>query len=65
MSELPEQLWLRRGEVRKYLGISEQAMTKLVASDVLVPIYFPGMSRAFFERAAVLKVKPEPKRSGV
>jgi hypothetical protein len=61
MSELPAKLWLRRGEVREYLQISEQAMTKLIASGVLVPMYFKGQVHAYFGRAAVLEVKPEPK----
>lgn len=61
MSELPEKLWLRRGEVRGYLKISEQSMTKLINNGVLVPKTFPGMTRAFFERAAVLKVAPSVK----
>lgn len=59
MSELPQKLWLRRGEVRDYLNVSEQAMTKLIASGVLVPKVFKGMKRAFFERDAVAKVRPE------
>jgi hypothetical protein len=61
MSELPEKLWLRRGEVREYLGISEQAMTKLIESGTLKEKFFPGMVRAYFERSQVLAVKPEEK----
>ena len=63
MSKLPEKLWLRRGEVRDYLQISEQAMTKLIEGKVLVPKFFPGMKRAFFERDAVAKVKPESREA--
>lgn len=61
MSELPEKLWLRRGEVRTYLNISEQAMTKLIASGVLSPQFFPGMKKAFFVREDVKKIKPGAK----
>ncbi len=61
MSELPQKLWLRRAEVRDYLALSEQMMTKLIRNGVLVPKFFPGQKRAFFERQAVLKVNPEAK----
>lgn len=64
MSELPEKLWLRRGEVREYLKISEQAMTKLIASGVLSPKFFPGMKKAFFVRSEVAKIGPEARVKG-
>lgn len=61
MSDLPDKLWVRRGEARVYLGVSEQAFTKLIAAGALREKYFPGMTRAYFERAEVLKLKPEEK----
>lgn len=62
MSELPDKLWLRRGEVLTYLQISREALSKLIDSGVLVPKYFDGMTRAYFERSDVAKLKPEAKK---
>jgi hypothetical protein len=61
MSELPDKLWVRRGEAREYLGISEQAFTKLLTTGALEPVYFPGGARALYERKQVLELKPKTK----
>ncbi len=63
MTPLPNKLYVKRGDVRAYLDLSESAMTKLIENRVLKPRYFPGMTQAVFERAEVLKVKPEEKNS--
>ncbi len=57
MKELPDKLYLKRGEVREYLDLSEGAMTKLVRAKALTPLVFPGMTRAVFERSQVQQVK--------
>lgn len=48
MPELPAKRYLRRGEVRDYLGIDGRAMRKLVDAKVLTPRYLQGRGRAFF-----------------
>jgi hypothetical protein len=63
MSELPDKLWVRRGEARAYLGISEQAFTKLLASGALQPVYFPGGARALFEQKAVRELMKTTKET--
>lgn len=56
---LPDKVYVKRGEVRSFLGISQSAMTKLVRSGVLTPKYFPGMKYAFFERSEVMQIKAQ------
>lgn len=56
LSELPEKRLLRRGEVREFLGVSEQVMSKMVAARTLVAVYLEGKGRAFFRRDEVLKL---------
>lgn len=51
---LPSQRYLRRGVVQGYLGVSEPVMKKLIESGALVPVYFGGGGRAFFDRDKVL-----------
>lgn len=61
MTQLPDKLWLRRNEVRLYLGISRQAMAKLITAGVLKQKFFPGQAHAYYERTEVLKIQPETK----
>jgi hypothetical protein len=68
MKTLPDKIWIRRGEVRGFLGISEETMTKLVASGALEAIRLAGMTRAFFLRDQVQALargefKTEPKHN--
>ena len=53
MSELPDKQFLRRGEVRAYLAVSEHVLTQMVAAGTLRPIYLAGKGRAFFGREQV------------
>lgn len=55
-------MWLRRGEVIAGLGITAEVFDKLVRSRVVVAKYFPGQTRAFFEREAVAKVAPQERK---
>lgn len=57
MSVLPEKFYLRRGDVRHYLGLSEQAMTKVLRAGALTPVHLPGMKWAFYERGQVERLK--------
>lgn len=60
----PDKVWWRRGEARAALGVSEEVFTKLVSTGVLTPKYFPGGTRAFFERTQVEGVQPKAKTDG-
>ena len=54
MPDLPPRLYLRRGVVRSYLGITDEEFTDLVRADVLKPHYLQGRGRAFFKRAEIV-----------
>jgi len=56
MAELPDKVWVRRGEARAYLGLSESAFTKLVRAGGLKARRFPGMTRAYFSSADVRRL---------
>ena len=56
MSELPDKRFLRRGEVRAYLAVSEHVLTQMVAAGTLRPIYLTGKGRAFFGRDEVAQM---------
>lgn len=57
MSELPQKRFLRRGEVRDFLGVTDHVMTQLLAARQLSPVYLAGAKgRAFFCREDVLKL---------
>ena len=58
MIELPQQLYFRRGQVRRLFGFSEEAMTKLVRSETLRPHYFAGDKHAYFARQDLVKLLP-------
>lgn len=49
-----EGLLMRRGEVRRALGLSDWAMRQLVEGGVLMPLKFGERSRAFFRRSDVM-----------
>lgn len=53
---MSDKLFLRRGEVRDMLGISEQVMTKLVQAKTLTPRYLVDGGQAYYLRTEVLKL---------
>jgi len=57
MPDLPQKLYLRRGVVRNYLGITDEEFTELVRAEVLKPHYLQGKGRAFFKRAEVIEAE--------
>lgn len=68
---LPDKQFLRRGEVRSFLGLTESAFTDLVSSRGLEAHYLVGLGpkkkRAFFMRDEVLalvKQQPQQQRQG-
>jgi hypothetical protein len=61
MPELPQKLYLRRGVVRDYFGITDEEFTELVRAGVLTPHYLRGRGRAFYKRAEVLKAEADNK----
>lgn len=62
MKNLPDKIYLRRGEARDYLELSEESFTKLVRAGVLRPRYLPGMTRALYKRDEVAAVQPKEKQ---
>ena len=46
---------LRRGEVKKSLGISEQEMSNMVKEGLIQPYYYREGSRAFYLRTQLEK----------
>jgi len=46
---------LRRGEVKKGLGISEQEMSNMVKEGIIKPYYYREGSRAFYLRTQIEK----------
>jgi hypothetical protein len=61
MPELPNSRYLRRGTVRKYLGIDDAEFSKLVRAGVLATHYLQGRGRAFYRRDEVLTAEAEGK----
>jgi len=59
---LPEKMLLRRGEVKKYLGISSPMVRKMIACGILHPVHLnkgpagQAAGYAYFKRAEVLKI---------
>lgn len=52
--ELPDKMFLRRGEVIAVLGITEEVMRGLVESSTLPAVHLAGSKWAYFRRADVL-----------
>lgn len=61
MSEQP--IWIRRSTVLRLTGLSKEAVGKLIAAGSLTPKYFPGMARAYFDRAQVEGLRPSERDS--
>lgn len=57
MPELPQKLYLRRGVVRDYFGITDEEFTTLVRAGVFKPHYLQGRGRAFSKRAEVVQAE--------
>lgn len=53
---LPDQVFVRRGEAKDYLGVTDQVFTDLVKAKVLDPFYprGQGRGRALYYRSQVL-----------
>ena len=58
MIELPQQVYFRRGHVRRLFGFSEEAMTKLVRAGTLTAHHFAGDKHAYFARQDLVKLLP-------
>lgn len=43
MPDLPNKVYLRRGVVRDWLGVSDRDFTDLVEAGVLTPLYLRGL----------------------
>lgn len=61
MPELPNKRYVRRGAIRRYFGIDEREMAKLVAAKIFTPLYLQGQGRAFFRRDEVLAAESSGK----
>lgn len=52
--QLPDKVFLRRGEVMGFLGITKQVMQGLVESKALRPVKLHGSKWAYFRRVEVM-----------
>lgn len=59
---LPEKIYLRRGEVIAFLGISENDMTALIQQNTLTPVHLIKGGRAHFHRTEVMKLATQPEK---
>ncbi len=60
MHQEPKKALLRRGEVKEWLGLDDNEITKWIIDGVLKPRYFRKGARAFFVRREIEEIlKPE------
>lgn len=63
MKGLPESMFLRRGVVRLFLGLSEQEMTKLTETQVLKTKRLTENGRLYYIRESVMEVAGKTKEA--